>query len=193
MEFPLGAVLAACGGWGRRDWQEGRGPGLTWAGLLLQEQFMFWDLGSGHEQCWQAAGRQGVVSGSRSGFSKDFIIMWTVAVVGVGMPDGYGSRWAPQTSVRVKKFQGTVSAKVLSVPMRKLRQGLHWYRSLGLSGDRTRALGGRGCSLREDVRCVPGVSLLFVASKTLPIIRCTAYKVPEEQWTRPARWWHTLV
>lgn len=32
---------------GREDRQEGCVPGLTCAGLSLEEQLMFWDLGSG--------------------------------------------------------------------------------------------------------------------------------------------------
>lgn len=47
MRLKLGVCLGVCGGWGRKDRQEGWGPGLTCAGLSLQEQFMFWDLGSG--------------------------------------------------------------------------------------------------------------------------------------------------
>lgn len=47
MKLKLGVCLGVCGGWGRKDRQEGWGPGLTCPGLSLQEQFMFWDLGSG--------------------------------------------------------------------------------------------------------------------------------------------------
>lgn len=49
MKLKWGVCLGVCGGWGRRVRQEGWGPGLTYAGLSLQEQFMFWDLGSGQE------------------------------------------------------------------------------------------------------------------------------------------------
>lgn len=115
MKLKWGVCLGVCGGWGRRARQEGWGPGLTCAGLSLQEQFVFWDLGSGQETvsapCRVAGcselrlqrlfwGMRHEVCSSQGWGNAHLVLVHLHLLC---------ARSAPQASVGVEKFQGKVS------------------------------------------------------------------------------------
>lgn len=118
MVLKVGVFLEDHGGWGRRDRQEGCVPGLAFP---FRTSLCSGIWAQGREQCRHAAGWQSMVNGGCSRSSQDCIITCTLAMA---RGNAYLSlvywhllctRWAPQTSVRIEKFQGTVSVSFLIV------------------------------------------------------------------------------